>query len=102
MINLFNTHIESLSIHRVGNKSRNEAIFLSDQPYGLNDEITPLLKEYFFKPFRDKEENYYQFVHDVDLDYHDMYKLATEIFTNPGQAHEVSKKITKHLFEQSY
>ena len=44
MINLFNAHIESLSIHRVGNKSRNEAIFLSEQPYNLNDEIVPLLK----------------------------------------------------------
>ncbi len=101
MINLFNTHIDTLSIHRVGNKSRNEAIFLSEQPYTLTDEITPLLKEYFFKPFRDKEENYFQFAHDVHLDYHDMYNMATEIFANPGQVHEVSKKITKHLFEQS-
>jgi hypothetical protein len=101
MINLFNTHIDNLSIHRVGNKSRNEAIFLSDQPYGLNDEIMPLLKEFFFKPFRSSEENYYQFAHDVDLDYNEMYNLATEIFANPGSVHEVSKKITKHLFEQS-
>ena len=75
MINLYNTHIENLSIHRVGNKSRNEAIFLSEQPYNLNDEIVPLLKEYFFKPFREKEENYFQFAHEVDLDYNDMYKL---------------------------
>ena len=101
MINLFNAHIESLSIHRVGNKSRNEAIFLSEQPYGLNDEIVPLLKEYFFKPFREKEENYFQFAHDVDLEYNDMFNLATELFLNPSDAHEVSKKITKHLFEQS-
>jgi len=101
MINLFNTHIESLSVHRVGNKSRNEAIFLSEQPYGLNDEIVPLLKEYFFKPFRDKEENYFQFAHDVHLDYHDMYNFASEIFANPSTVHDVSKKITKHLFEQS-
>ncbi len=101
MINLFNTHIESLSIHRVGNKSRNEAIFLSEQVYTPTDEIVPLLKEYFFKPFRDKEENYFQFAHDVHLDYHDMYNFATEIFTNPESVHEVSKKITRHLFEQS-
>lgn len=101
MINLFNAHIENLSVHRVGNKSRNEAIFISEQPYNLNDEIVPLLKEYFFKPFRDKEENYFQFAHDVDLDYHDMYNFATEIFTSPSSVHEVSKKITKHLFEQS-
>ncbi|CAM3876611.1 MULTISPECIES: nucleoid-associated protein [Flavobacterium] len=101
MINLFNTHIENLSIHRVGNKSRNEAIFLSENPYGLNDEVMPLLKEYFFKPFRDKEENYYQFAHEVDLEYNEMYNLATQVFENPEQIHAVSKKITNHLFEQS-
>ncbi|MEC4004942.1 nucleoid-associated protein [Flavobacterium sp. SUN052] len=101
MINLFNTHIESLSIHRVGNKSRNESIFLSENQYGLNDEIVPLLKEYFFKSFREKEENYFQFAHEVDLEYNDMFNLATEIFTNPSSVHEVSKKITQHLFEQS-
>jgi len=101
MINLFNTHIETLSIHRVGNKSRNEALFLSDVPYSLNDEIMPLLKEFFLKSFREKEENYYQFAHDVDLEYHDMFNLATEVFNNPNTIHEVSKKITKHLFEQS-
>ena len=101
MINLFNTHIETLSVHRVGNKSRNEAFFLSDSKYGLNDEIMPLLKEFFFKSFREKEENYYQFAHDVDLDYNEMYKFASEIFANPDKAHEISKNITKHLFEQS-
>jgi hypothetical protein len=85
----------------VGNKSRNEAVFLSENPYGLNDEIVPLLKEYFFKSFREKEENYYQFAHEVDLEYNEMFNLATEIFTNPSSVHEVSKKITKHLFEQS-
>ena len=49
MINLFNTHIESLSILRVGNKSRNEALFLSSDAAVITDEVTPLLKEYFFK-----------------------------------------------------
>ena len=97
MINLFNTHIETLAIHRVGNKSRNEAIFLSEQPFSLNDEIVPLIKEYFFKPFREKEENYFQFAHEVDLDYNDMFKYATEIFENPSKLQEISKNITKHL-----
>ena len=61
MLNLYNTHIETLSIHRVGNKSRNESQFLSGQPFNLTDEIVPLMKEYFFRPFREKEENYFQF-----------------------------------------
>jgi len=101
VINLYNAHIETLSIHRVGNKSRNEAIFLSGQPFSMNDEISPLIKEFFLKSFREKEENYYQFAHEIDLEYNDMYKLATEVFDNPSNAHEISKKITKHLFEQS-
>ncbi|HEX8577862.1 MAG TPA: nucleoid-associated protein [Flavobacterium sp.] len=101
MINLYNTHIESLSIHRVRNKSRNEAIFLSQQIFSLSDEVVPLIKEYFFKPFREKEENYFQFAHEVDLEYNDMFNYATAIFDNPADAHEISKKITQHLFEQS-
>ncbi|MFN5772644.1 nucleoid-associated protein, partial [Flavobacterium sp.] len=81
MLNLFNTHIDSLSIHRVGNKSRNENVFLSESTYSLTDEIVPLLKEFFFRPFREKEENYFQFAHDVDLEYNEMFNLATEVFT---------------------
>ncbi len=101
MINLFNTQIDNLSIHQVGNKSKAEAIFLSENPYRLTDEISPLLKEFFFKPFREKEENYFLFAHEVDLEYNEMYNLVNEMFANPSNAHEVSKKITQHLFEQS-
>ncbi|WP_395073837.1 nucleoid-associated protein [Flavobacterium sp.] len=103
MINLFNAHIESLSLHKIGNKSRNEPIFLSNEPYRLNDEILPLLKEFFLKPFREKEENYYQFAHEVDLEYNEMYKFATSVFFNDDKEHThlVSKKIAQHLFEQS-
>ncbi len=101
MINLFNLNIDNLSIHRVGNKSKGETAFLSENPYRLSDEISPLLKEFFFKPFREKEENYFQFAHEVDLEYNEMYNLINELFTNPSNAHELSKKITLHLFEQS-
>lgn len=103
MINLFNAQIESISLHKVGNKSRNEPIFLSDEPYNLSDEITPLLKDFFLKPFRDKEEVYYQFAHEIDLEYNEIYKLSSNIFDNYGKEsiHGISKRITKHLFEQS-
>lgn len=101
MINLYNTHIESLSVHTVGNKGKNEPYFVSEKPYPLSDELLPLLKEYFFKPFREKEENYFQFIHEVDLEYNDLYLLCSSIFENPESAHENSIKITKHLYEQS-
>src|SRR5690554_2352029 len=101
MINLFNTQIESLSIHRVGNKSRSEGVFMSNESTKLNDEISPLLKEYFFKPFREKEENYYQFAHDVDLEYNMLYTIISTIFNNPTTVHDQSKNIARHLYDQS-
>lgn len=101
MINLYLTQIESLSIHRIGNKSKNEGTFFSEEPYRLNDEITGLLKEYFFKPFREKEENYYRFDHEVDLEYNELYTMATEVFEDPASIHKVSKSIATHLYDQS-
>ncbi len=101
MINLFSTHIATLSIHRVGNKSRNESVLLSQQPYKMDDELTPLLKEFFLKPFREKEENYFRFSHEADLEFHALNNIATTIFNDPDTIHEQSRKITTHLYEQS-
>lgn len=101
MINLYTTQIEGISIHRVGNKNKNESVFLSAEPFALNDETTGLLKEYFFKPFREKEENYLKFFHEVDLEFHDLHKIAADIFADPSTVHFNSKKIATHLFEQS-
>ena len=101
MINLYAAHIASLSIHRVGNKSRNEAIYLSKESYSIDDEMTPLLKEFFLKPFREKEENYFQFTNEADVEFNELYNIAGEIFANPDSIHEQSKKITQHLYDQS-
>ncbi len=101
MLNLYSAQIESLSLHRVGNKSRNESTFLSQRPHNLNDETKALLKEYFFRPFREKEENYFRFGHEVDLEFNEIYKAASEIFADPDACHKASKQITTHLFEQS-
>ncbi len=101
MLNLYSAQIESVSLHRVGNKSKNEPIFLSAEPFALNDEMSGLLKEYFFKPFREKEENYFRFSHEVDLEFNEVYMSVTQLFENTSKAHELSKKITSYLFEQS-
>ncbi len=101
MINLYSTQISSLSIHRVGNKSRNETVLLSQAPFKMDDELRTLLKEFFLKPFRDKEENYFQFSHEADLEFHELFTAATEIFETPENTHKVSKKIANYLFDQS-
>ena len=101
MLNLYTTNIETLSVHRVGNQSKGEPLFLSESPYALNDEIIGLLKEYFFKPFREKEENYFRFVHDTDVEFNELYQLVTPIFEDESCIHQQSKKIAQHLYNQS-
>ena len=97
MLNLYTTNIETLSVHRVGNQSKGEPLFLSESPYALNDEIIGLLKEYFFKPFREKEENYFRFVHDADVEFNELYQLVTPIFEDESCIHQQSKKIAQPL-----
>ena len=101
MINLYPAQIESISLHRVGNKNKSEGVFLSAEPFSLNDETTGLLKEYFFKPFREKEESYFKLTNEVDLEFNELYKIVSEIFAEPATLHANSKKIATHLFEQS-
>ncbi len=82
MINLYNTQIESLSIHKVGNKNKAESLFISKRPHHLNDETTGLLKEYFFKPFREKEESYYRLSHEADLSFNPCMKRSLKYSMN--------------------
>ncbi|MCV6629340.1 MAG: nucleoid-associated protein [Flavobacteriaceae bacterium] len=101
MLNLYPTQIDSLSIHRVGNQSKNEQVFLSENAYPLNDELSGILKEYFFKPFRDKEENYFRFFHEIEPSMNPLFEIAEAIFEDPSCVHGQSKKIATMLFEQS-
>jgi hypothetical protein len=101
MLNLYNLHIEELFLHQVGNKSKNEPLFLSDVAQALNDESNALLKQYFSKPFMQKEENYFHFEHETDLDFHPLFSAISGVFDNPHTLLDTSKTIAKHLFSSS-
>jgi len=101
MINLYATQIQSISLHRIGNKSKAEPIFLSKEPFNPDGETSGLLKEFFLKPFREKEENYYRLTHEVDMEFNEVYKLVSEMFEKPEKSHELSLNLTKHLYNQS-
>jgi len=101
MINLYQTNIEQLSIHQVGNKSKAEGCFVSDSTTELNDEIAPLVKDFFFRPFREKEEVFFNFSHEVDVAYNEVFKTSESIFNNPNCFHEKSKDIVGLLYNES-
>jgi hypothetical protein len=85
----------------VGNKNKGEHLLTSTSTTPLDDEMHSLMKEYFLKPFRSKEEAYYSFYHDEDLEFHELYAFAKAIFSTPASLLDNSKKIAKHLYQQS-
>jgi hypothetical protein len=103
MINLYATQIEEMFLHKVGNKSRNEELILSEKPYALDDEMHSLLKEYFLKAFREKEEYYYKFTHEVDLEFNEIHTAINNALDGsyPTSLDITSKIIAKHLYNQA-
>lgn len=101
MIDFYKANIETLSVHTVGNKSKGEDIFLSGRPCPLSDELLSLFKEFFFKPFREKEENYFRFTHNTDIEFNELYGICQEAFANPDSLYNHSLRIAQMLYEQS-
>lgn len=101
MITSFDTLIESLSIHYAGNTSKNEGCIFSEEPLELEDEqLAPLVLEYFIKPFEKLQESF-QFFHTSDLRLNEVYHYSKEIFSANITPHEGSIAIAKHLHQIS-
>jgi hypothetical protein len=100
MINFSNVAFESIIVHKVGNKSREENIVYSQNPITIDNEtVRELLTKYFLSPF--KKSEFYRFHHDADLNYNEMFSYSQKTFENPSTFFEQSVNIAKHLYEQS-
>ncbi len=101
MVDLSEAQLAALAVHRVGNKLRDGGMHMSDELFHLNDEIRPILEDYFFKPFR-KGEFFWQFAHETDLSLNEIFTYTTAIFDTKRAGlltHSIS--IAKHLYAQS-
>ena len=100
-INLYNVQIEELFINQVGNKTRSEGVIYNEHRTELNDEIRPLVKEFFFKSFREKDRAWYQFVHESDLDFHEMYRQSVNLFSGALKLGDYARAVSRHMYAQS-
>lgn len=91
--------LENLSIHKVGNKGKEEGFHLSKELAETDDDINDILIHYFFSSF--KENGYYQFSHETDLELNEVYSYVSTIFEQPDQLHDQSIKLAKYLYGQS-
>ncbi len=100
MIRYNNIQLNSLAVHRVGNKHKAERNFTSKALFVLNDEMTQTFTRFFTKPLK-KAENYYRFFAEEGLEEHTLYKTAKTIFDQPESLLESSVNILEHLYLQS-
>ena len=99
MVDIVNCDIKHVSIHTVGNLV-DDSLYLSKQELDVSDNlIRELLVRYFIYPFKSNE--YYNLVHDTDLNLNEVFVYVSKIFDNPEQLHEQSINLAKHLYEQS-
>lgn len=95
MENIF--RLEQLSVHYVGNKSKDESLILADTPIIADEELFSQLSAYFLKPF--KREEYFNLFHENSLDYNEVYQITKKIFEEPEKLHLYAKDLATHLYQ---
>lgn len=100
MFNFINANIIKLIIHGVGNKLKEDELVLSRQCTVLSGEsLYKLLGKYFFQRFKDN--GLYNFGHESNLDFNEIYQYAKSIFYDLNSFENISCNIAKHLYEVS-
>lgn len=93
------TNIEALAIHLIGSKAEDEGYSLANSLMDIDDEMRDMLKDYFLSSFKAGE--LYNFYHDSELSYNEVYDYVAKIFDDSSQLYEQSVNLTKHLYEKS-
>lgn len=93
------TTLEHLCISYVGNPTHQQALIASETEVMLQEELKPLLKDYFLKGF--KPDIFFEFFHSSNIENNEVYTYVSEIFERPELLENQSKKLAKLLFEHS-
>ena len=99
MINFDASVLTALAVHKVGNKSADEGVVLSNKIPEISDVIRPLLRQYFLSPF--KSEEMYNFTHPSEIELNEVFHYASAIFDDPGCLLEQSQNLARHLYRHS-
>lgn len=93
------TNIDSIVVHKVGNKTNEDSIVFSNSCLEVDENLEQILSVYFLSHFKPDEQ--YHFHHDTDLNLNETYSFISAIFDNPESLFEQSKNLAKHLYNQS-
>ncbi|MDA3823350.1 MAG: nucleoid-associated protein [Bacteroidales bacterium] len=96
-----NSHLESVSVHQVGNKTNDERLVLSRDSLDTSEfEVRALLSRFFLSPFTEPVFHSFTFSND-DFKLNPVYNFASQIFDDVKNLHEQSLSMAKLLYELS-
>jgi len=101
MLDISNISLRQMAIHYVGNKTRNEQVYLSPKTYNSFAENVELnFVQYFTRPFQ-KVAEFYNFYHPTQLDFNEVNSFCTSFFGGTISFQDVAEKLAITLFEKS-
>lgn len=89
--------IQTVVVHRVGNKQTDEGLVLSSEPLKINESLQDLLIRYFISPF--KAEEYYHLFDEAHVELNPVYQCVSNIFADPTTLLEQSQRLAHHLYD---
>ncbi|MEL6589098.1 MAG: nucleoid-associated protein [Bacteroidota bacterium] len=99
MFDLSQARLTTLTVHRAGNKVRNEGVLAAKEFYPLEDEqTTQVLEDFFLKAF--KSDEFFKFSHESDLSMNEVYTYCRRIFERSRKEFiPESANILTHLYQ---
>lgn len=100
MLKYHNIQLQKIAVHKVGNKSLDEGLILTDKLIELEDEtLINLFLKYFLTSFSDTE--LFEFCNDISVEQNEIFSVSNNIFENPNSLLSLSKSIAQHLYSCS-
>lgn len=101
MIDFSTVALKKMAIHFVGNKGKEEGVFISKDIFTFfRKEVEESFLQYFIEPFR-KVAEFYNFYHPTEIELNEVKSFATALFKETSAFEEVAGKIAKTLYDRS-
>ena len=101
MIDFSTVALQKMAIHYVGNKGKDEGVYLSKNSFTFfKEEVEESFLQYFIAPFR-KVAEFYNFYHPTEIELNEIKSFATVLFNDTATFDAMAEKIALTLYDKS-
>lgn len=97
MLNFDQATLNKLIIHRIGNQALEDGIILSEEEVAMSEQVLDMLGKTLLTPFF-KDDLFYNFYHESDVQLNEMYTVCKKLFTNDENFIQHTVKIANILY----